>query len=92
MAFLNSIEGGGGKAVSPLFLLRLSAENWQIILSLLRQQRPEIPSSFSYGEGEETHPIDLCDKCRQYIKTVDYRNLQESDPVLEDLIASGASK
>ncbi|OGP91698.1 MAG: hypothetical protein A2156_02020 [Deltaproteobacteria bacterium RBG_16_48_10] len=40
---------------------------------------------FFYGEGEETHRIDLCDKCRQYIKTIDYRNLQESDPVLEDL-------
>ena len=37
------------------------------------------------GEGEETHRIDLCDKCHQYIKTIDYRNLKESDPVLEDL-------
>ncbi len=37
------------------------------------------------GEGEETHRIDLCDKCHQYIKTIDYRKLQESDPVLEDL-------
>ncbi|MCJ7783789.1 MAG: formate dehydrogenase accessory protein FdhE [Desulfobacterales bacterium] len=40
---------------------------------------------YFYGEGEETHRIDLCDKCRQYIKTIDYRNLQESDPILEDL-------
>jgi len=40
---------------------------------------------YFYGEGEETHRIDLCDKCRQYIKTIDYRNLQEFDPVLEDL-------
>jgi FdhE protein len=37
------------------------------------------------GEGEETHHIDLCDRCHQYIKTIDYRNLKESDPVLEDL-------
>ena len=37
------------------------------------------------GEGEETHWIDLCDQCHQYIKTIDYRSLQESDPVLEDL-------
>jgi FdhE protein len=37
------------------------------------------------AEGEETHRIDLCDNCRQYIKTIDYRNLQESDPILEDL-------
>ncbi len=40
---------------------------------------------YFYGEGEETHRIDLCDKCHQYIKTIDYRNLQQSDPVLEDL-------
>ena len=40
---------------------------------------------YFYGEREETHRIDLCDKCHQYIKTIDYRNLQESDPVLEDL-------
>src|SRR4030042_4022044 len=40
---------------------------------------------YFYGEGEETHRIDFCDKCHQYIKTIDYRNLQESDPILEDL-------
>jgi FdhE protein len=40
---------------------------------------------YFYGEGEETHRIDFCEKCHQYIKTIDYRNLQESDPVLEDL-------
>ncbi len=40
---------------------------------------------YFHGEGEETHRIDLCDKCHQYIKTIDYRNFQESDPVLEDL-------
>jgi len=40
---------------------------------------------YFYGEGEEAYRIDLCDRCRQYIKTIDYRNLAESDPVLEDL-------
>ncbi len=40
---------------------------------------------YFFGEGEETYRIDLCDKCHQYIKTIDTRNLQESDPVLEDL-------
>ncbi|MGO8990305.1 MAG: formate dehydrogenase accessory protein FdhE [bacterium] len=40
---------------------------------------------YFHGEGEETHRIDLCDNCHHYIKTIDYRNLQESDPVLEDL-------
>ena len=40
---------------------------------------------YFHGEGEETHRIDLCDECHRYIKTIDYRNLQESDPVLEDV-------
>jgi FdhE protein len=37
------------------------------------------------GEGEETFRIDLCDACHHYIKTIDYRSLEESDPSLEDL-------
>jgi FdhE protein len=37
------------------------------------------------GEGEEAHRIDLCDVCHHYIKTIDYRSLEESDPSLEDL-------
>jgi len=40
---------------------------------------------YFYGEGEQAYRIDLCDKCHQYIKTIDYRTLEESDPVLEDL-------
>lgn len=40
---------------------------------------------YFYGEGEETYRIDLCDKCHQYIKTIDYRTLEELDPVLDDL-------
>ena len=37
------------------------------------------------GEGEEAFRIDHCDRCHRYIKTIDYRNLEESDPFLEDL-------
>ncbi len=40
---------------------------------------------YLFAEGEEAYRIDLCDKCHQYIKTIDYRNLAESDPVLEDI-------
>jgi FdhE protein len=40
---------------------------------------------YLFAEGEEAYRIDLCEKCHQYIKTIDYRSLQESDPVLEDL-------
>jgi FdhE protein len=41
--------------------------------------------SFFCGEGEEAYRIDLCDKCHHYIKTIDYRTLEPSDPCLEDL-------
>jgi FdhE protein len=37
------------------------------------------------AEGEETHRIDLCDKCHRYIKTIDLRTIEEIDPSLEDL-------
>jgi len=40
---------------------------------------------YLFAEGEEAYRIDLCDKCHQYIKTIDYRNLAEPDPILEDL-------
>jgi FdhE protein len=40
---------------------------------------------YLFAEGEEGHRIDICEKCHQYIKTIDYRKLEESDPVMEDL-------
>ena len=45
------------------------------------------PGTLQYfrAEGEEAHRVDLCDACRHYIKTIDCRSLQASDPVLEDL-------
>ena len=40
---------------------------------------------YLFAEGEEAYRIDLCEKCHQYIKTVDLRKMEESDPFLEDL-------
>jgi len=37
------------------------------------------------AEGEKAYRIYLCDKCHQYIKTIDLRTIGESDPTLEDL-------
>lgn len=37
------------------------------------------------AEGEENYRIDLCNKCHQYIKTIDLRAIGEIDPSLEDL-------
>ena len=40
---------------------------------------------YLYAEDEESHRVDLCEKCRQYIKTIDLRKTEISDPFLEDL-------
>jgi FdhE protein len=40
---------------------------------------------YLFAEEEEAYRIDLCEKCHQYIKTIDFRKIEESDPVLEDL-------
>jgi len=36
-------------------------------------------------EGEEAYRIDLCDKCHQYIKTIDLRKIEAPDLSLEDV-------
>ena len=40
---------------------------------------------YFYGEGEKAFRIDLCDKCHQYIKTIDLRKMDVLDPILEDI-------
>jgi FdhE protein len=42
---------------------------------------------YFYEEGKEIYRVDVCDKCKQYIKTVDSRKLNfEPDLDLEDII------
>lgn len=41
---------------------------------------------YFYAEGNEVHRVDVCNKCKQYIKTVDTRKLDyEPDLNLEDI-------
>ncbi|MEW6002638.1 MAG: formate dehydrogenase accessory protein FdhE [Nitrospirota bacterium] len=41
---------------------------------------------YFYAEDEEAYRVDLCNRCKQYIKTVDSRKLDfEPDLILEDL-------
>lgn len=40
---------------------------------------------YFHGEGEMACRIDLCDKCRHYIKTIGVRALEAPDPCMEDL-------
>lgn len=42
---------------------------------------------YFYAEGQEAYRVDLCDNCKQYIKTVDSRNLDyEPDLNIEDIV------
>mgnify|MGYP000061167575 CR=1 FL=1 len=42
---------------------------------------------YFYEDGQEVHRVDVCDKCMQYIKTVDSRKLNyEPDLNLEDIV------
>lgn len=42
---------------------------------------------YYYTDGEEAYRVDVCDECRQYIKTVDSRKLDyEPDLILEDVV------
>jgi len=40
---------------------------------------------YLYAEDEENYRIDLCEKCHQYIKTIDLRKTDVMDPFLEDI-------
>jgi FdhE protein len=40
---------------------------------------------YFYAEGEEAYRIDPCEKCHQYIKTIDLRKIEVIDPILKDL-------
>ena len=40
---------------------------------------------YFYAENEESYRIDTCEKCHQYIKTIDLRKTEVPDPSLEDL-------
>ena len=42
---------------------------------------------YFYAEGKESHRVDLCENCHQYIKTVDLRKLgYEPDLAIEDIV------
>ena len=60
---------------------------WQIerLLCPFCNNKEQQSLHYFYAEDEESHRIDLCEKCRQYIKTIDLRKAGVSDPFIEDL-------
>ena len=81
---LNLLKGPEGKRYS---LCSYCGYEWSIdrLSCAVCANKEQQFLSFFCGEGEESYRIDLCDKCHHYIKTIDYRTLEPSDPCLEDL-------
>ena len=74
-----SSERGRGKRYS---LCSRCACQWRVDRLSCSVCGNKEPGALHYfcGEGEEAHRIDLCDACHHYIKTIDCRSLEESDP------------
>jgi FdhE protein len=81
---VNLLKGEGGKRYS---LCSYCGYQWRIdrMSCAVCGNKEQGLLKYFYGEGEESYRIDLCDKCHHYVKTIDYRNLEESDPCLDDL-------
>jgi FdhE protein len=81
---LSLLKGEGGKRHS---LCSYCGYQWRIgrLSCAVCGNKEQESLKLFYGEGEEAYRIDLCDNCHHYIKTIDYRTLDESDPCLEDL-------
>jgi FdhE protein len=82
--YLALFKGEGGKRY---LLCSYCGYEWRIDRLLCpfcgNKEQPSL--NYFCAEGEETYRIDTCDKCHQYIKTIDARNIEIVDPVLEDL-------
>ncbi len=81
---LNLLKGNEGKRYS---LCSYCGFQWRIdrLSCAVCGNGEHVSLSYFSGEGEEAFRIDLCEKCNHYIKTIDYRKLETSDPALEDL-------
>jgi len=81
---LSLLKGEGGMRYS---LCSYCACQWKIDRLSCSVCGNKEQGSLQYfcGEGEDALRVDLCDACHHYIKTIDYRSLEESDPSLEDL-------
>jgi FdhE protein len=84
LPFLNLLKGEAGKRYS---LCSYCSYQWRIERSSCAfcGNKDQASLEYFHGEGEDAFRIDLCDKCHHYIKTIDYRIMEASDPCLEDL-------
>jgi len=70
------------------FMCSFCSFKWQgdRIMCPFCENRDHQTLQYFYAEGNEVHRVDVCNKCKQYIKTVDTRKLDyEPDLNLEDI-------
>jgi FdhE protein len=81
---LSLLRGDEGKRYS---LCSCCGYQWRIdrLSCPVCGNREQESLAYFCGKGEEAFRVDFCDNCHHYIKTIDYRSLEESDPFLEDL-------
>ncbi len=84
LPFLSLLDEAIGKRT---LLCSFCGYPWQIdrFLCPYCNNRAQDSLHYLYAEGEESCRIDLCEKCRGYVKTIDLRRTEVSDPSLEDL-------
>ncbi|MBM4340071.1 MAG: formate dehydrogenase accessory protein FdhE [Deltaproteobacteria bacterium] len=84
LPYLALLKGEGGKRY---LLCSYCGYEWRTdrVLCPYCGNKEQESHNYFYAEGEETFRIDTCDKYHQYIKTIDARNIELIDPVLEDL-------
>jgi len=82
--YLALLKGEGGKRYLLCSYCRYEWRTDRLLCPFCGNKEQQSLNYF-YAEGEETYRMDTCDKCHQYIKTIDARNIEIIDLVLEDL-------
>jgi FdhE protein len=84
LPYLSVLKDEVGKR---LLLCSYCSYEWRIerLACPFCDNREQESLQYFYAEEEEAYRIDLCEKCHQYIKTVDLRKIESENPYLEDL-------
>jgi FdhE protein len=84
LPFMSLLDAEGGKKT---LLCSFCGYPWRIgrFLCPFCNNREQGSLHYFYAEFEESYRIDICEKCRQYIKTIDLRKTESPDPSLEDV-------
>jgi FdhE protein len=81
---LSLLKGEGGKRYSLCSYCGYEWRKDRLSCSVCGNKE-QASLTYFCGQGEEAFRIDFCDACHHYIKTIDYRILEPSEPGLEDL-------